>query len=135
MTQFTVIAEDVRVFDATVRDGRMLLRSGDLPSALGWELKPEGLCRGDVCVPVRDVESLRVEDRLDLAAVAGALRRPVVVDNDAGIAAVALPAEERARALDALEAPQFTLPDLDGRVHDLAEWHGRKKLLLAFATW
>jgi hypothetical protein len=67
--------------------------------------------------------------------VAGALDREAVVDTDARIAAIALPAEQRARALNDLEAPTFTLADLDGRLHDLEEWRGRKKLLVAFASW
>jgi hypothetical protein len=49
--------------------------------------------------------------------------------------AVALPAEQRRQALDSLEAPPFTLPDLGGAAHQLEEWRGTKKLLVAFASW
>ncbi len=56
-------------------------------------LKPAGLCRQDACVPGRRPGRLWVGEQLDLTAVAGALGRPVVVDVDAGMMAVALPAE------------------------------------------
>jgi hypothetical protein len=131
----SIITDEVREVEAVVDNGRLLLDPDRLPDALGWQLKPEGLCRDGVCVPVRDRSTLTVGTRLDLEAVAGALGRPAVVDADAGVAAIALPAEERRRALDGLQAPQFTLPDLDGRAHTLEEWRGRKKLLVAFATW
>ena len=32
-------------------------------------------------------------------------------------------------------AVTLTLPDLDGTPHALAEWDGRKRLLIAFASW
>jgi hypothetical protein len=135
MERVTVVSDEVRVVEAVVADGRILLDRDALDAALGWQLKPEGLCRDDVCIPVRDAAALVVGERVDLSAVAGALHREVVVDTDARIAAVALPAEQRARALNDLEAPTFTLADLDGRLHDLEEWRGRKKLLVAFASW
>jgi len=131
----TVITEEERTVDASVADGRVLVDQGQLPAAIGWELKVEGLCRDDVCVPVRDRDALFVDGRVDLAAVAGALHRPVVVDAAAGIVAMALPSEERRNALKAHHAPAFTLPDFDGNAHSLSEWHGRKKVLLAWATW
>jgi hypothetical protein len=70
-----------------------------------------------------------------VAAVAAALGRSTVVDADAGVVAVALPDEARRAALDALVAPPFALADLDGTVHDFAEWRGKKRLLVAFASW
>jgi hypothetical protein len=131
----TVITDEVRQVDALVVDGRVLVEPAALSSALGWELKPEGLCRDDVCVPVRDRDALFAGERLDVAAVAAALHRRTVVDTDAGIVAIALPNEERRRALNDHHAPGFTLPDLDGTAHSLEEWGGRKKLLFAFASW
>src|SRR5687768_3079137 len=133
MTLVTVVAEETRQVDATVAGGRVLIDPERLLDALGWELKPEGLCRDEVCVPVRDAGALHVDGRLDLAAVAAVLGRASVVEAEAGIVALALPAEERRRALDGLDAPPFSLPDLDGVSHSLDEWRGRKKLLVAFA--
>jgi hypothetical protein len=135
MPEVTIISEDVRTIEATLSDGRILVDPTELPAGIGWELKPEGLCRDDVCVPVRDAQTLFVSDRLDVARVADALGRPIVVDADARLASIALPAEERRRALDSLVAPSFELADLEGRSHRLEEWHGRKRLLVAFASW
>jgi hypothetical protein len=131
----TIIGYDVRNIDADVDDDQVLIDAAHLPDALGWELKPEGLCRDDVCVPVRDQSALFVGDRVDVARVAAALGRPAVVDGDARLVSVALPAEQRRQALDALVAPSFELADLDGTLHQLEEWRGRKKLLVAFASW
>lgn len=130
-----MIGDVARTVDVTVSDGRLLVDPAQLPAALGWELKPEGLCRDDMCVPVRDPSVLSVGDQLDLAAVSTALGRPIVVDADARLAAVALDAEARRQALDDLVAPPFALADLDGNLHTLHEWRGRKKLLSAFASW
>src|SRR4029453_16133460 len=91
----TIIGEDVRSIDADVDGDRVLLDAARLPDALGWELKPEGLWRDDICVPVRDQSALFVDDRVDLGSVAAALGRPAVVDTDARIVSGALAAEHR----------------------------------------
>jgi hypothetical protein len=115
----------------------VVLAPADLESVLGWDLKPEGLCCGEVCVPVRDrslVEPAGEGNGVSLQGVASLLDRPLVVDLEAGVAALGAPRADRRRAL-AGTAPSFTLPDLDGHVHDLEEWHDRKKVLVAFASW
>ena len=137
MRQITIITDGVATVDgeADPDRGSFLVEPADLMTALGWELKPDGLCRGDVCVPVRDMDAVRVGERIDLAAVVDALGRPSVADLDAGIMAVALPAELRRRALRDLDAPDFTLPGLDGHSHSLSDWAGRKRLVVAFSSW
>jgi hypothetical protein len=132
MAQMTFISDRTREAEAEVDSGRLLVEVRALPEAIGWELKPEGLCRDDACVPARD---LSAGGPVDIAAVAAALGRQCVVDADARVAAIALDAETRRQALDALHAPAFALPDLDGVVHHLSEWSGRKKLLIAFSSW
>jgi peroxiredoxin len=131
----TIVSDETIDVDGEVVDGRVLVAVDALPDALGWTLKPEGLCRDDTCVPVRDRDALVVGEQLDLVAVADALGRPVVVDADAGIVAIALDQEQRRAALESLAAPDVTLRDLDGDEHSLSDWRGRKRLLHAFSSW
>jgi peroxiredoxin len=135
MSDLTLIDEDVHRVTGTTPKGRFLVDTAAFHSATGWELKAEGLCRGDICVPVADPRSLTVEGRLDMAPVAHALGRPVVIDSNAGIAAMGVATDVRRQAGDGLEAPDFHLPDLDGTTHGLGEWQGKKKLLVTFASW
>jgi peroxiredoxin len=137
VSQITIIDTGSRQVEAGIDAGRgtFLVDADQLSGALGWELKPSGLCQDSTCVPVDDAGSLTVRGRVDLAAVARALGRPVVVDVDAGLMAVALPAEPRRQAREELQAPGFELPDVDGTLHALSEWAGVKKALVAFSSW
>ncbi|HWD51746.1 MAG TPA: TlpA disulfide reductase family protein [Acidimicrobiales bacterium] len=137
MSRITVIsytAESVEGFVDQARSS-LLVAPDQLPAALGWELKPAGLCRDDICVPVADPSALMVDGKVDLTALAGALRRQIVVDTGIGVAAVSLPSEQRDLALEGLRAPEFDLPDLDEHLRSSREWDGRKKLLVTFASW
>lgn len=106
-----------------------------LREGLGWELKPEGLCRGSVCIPVRDRTALVDDTGIELAALANALGRPMAHDAAENTAVLGIDAAERATALATLDAPDFTLPDLSGRLHSLSEHRGKKVLLIAYASW
>ena len=103
--------------------------------ALGWQLKPEGLCRGETCVPVRDRAALLNGDGIELGALARLLDRPLATDVEEGVAVLGASAADRAHRLASMEAPDFTLPDLQGRPHSLSDHRGRKALLIAWASW
>jgi len=132
----TVIYESRSVeVEATVRGDAIRLAPEGLARALGWELKPHGLCRGDTCVPVRDRAALVTDDGIDVAALARLLDRPLAIEAAEGVAVLGASAGDRAARLASLEAPDFTLPDLDGRLHSLHDQRGRKTLLVAWASW
>jgi hypothetical protein len=120
---------------STTADGYARLSEQALRESLGWELKPEGLCRGEVCIPVQDREGLVHEEGVDLAAFAGILGRPVVIDTAQSVAGLGTAAASQAAAMATLEAPDFELPDLAGRLHTLSEHRGKKVLLIAYASW
>ena len=44
-------------------------------------------------------------------------------------------AGERAQALDTLAAPDFELPDFDGKTHRLSDYRGQKVFLATWASW
>ena len=61
--------------------------------------------------------------------------RPVAADLDERAAYLGTPASARARQLASLVAPDFTLPDLEGRRHSLADHRGAKVFLVAYGSW
>ena len=130
-----VDGSDVSRVDGDATSTTVLLAPDALEAATGWDLRPEGLCRGDVCVPRRDGDGLVVDDKIDLAAFAAVMQRPLAYDADAGIAVLADAPEQHAAAFDARVAPEWTLPDLDGNPVSSADFAGRKKLLVAWASW
>jgi hypothetical protein len=135
----TVLATEAADGAATLgaeRDGdRYLVPASVLPGVIGWTLKPEGLCRDDVCVPLWDRAAVVVDDLVDLVGVAGALDRPVLVDEPAGVIAIGSPRGDRRQALTGRRAPDVELPDLDGRLHRLEQFLDRRVTLVAFASW
>jgi len=120
---------------AQLAGGRVQVDPADVEAALGWKLAREGLCRGSVCIPVRDRASLVGSGGLDLEVLAALLERPLALDAEERVAALGERAEDRAAALASLEAPDFTLPDLSGRLHTLSDHRGKKVLLIAYASW
>lgn len=98
----------------------------------GWELKSQGLCKDDACVPA---PQLAEEDGVDLNAFAKLLDRPLAVDDDERGVAIGASSRARIEALQSLDAPDFSLPDLAGKVHRLSDYRGKKILLAAFASW
>ena len=107
--------------------------AADVLSTTGWELKPEGMCRGDVCVPLP--AGMTSGGRVDLAGFWRHMGNPVL-SSDAGDAwMLGTGVEARRAALEGLEAPDFTLPDLAGKPHTLSSLHGRKVFLATWASW
>ena len=136
MDELTILNDDgTATVAARVVDGTALLPPRALGDAIGWELKPEGLCRDDVCVPVRDREELTVDGAVDLAAVARVLRRPFVIDEKARVAVVGASAAQRHDERAGLRVRDFTLATVGGERVRWSSLGRKKKLLFAWASW
>ena len=61
--------------------------------------------------------------------------RPVALDEAERVAYLGVSAGNRGGRLASLEAPDFTLPDLDGRSHSLSDHRGVKVFLVAYGSW
>ncbi len=133
---FTLLDETRAVpVDATVAVDGVRLSPAAVRDALGWELKPQGLCKDDTCIPIPPSAALVRDGAIDLATLADLLGRPLALDAAESAACLGVAAADRARTLASLDAPDFTLPDLDGRPHTLSAYRGKKIFLIAFASW
>jgi len=96
----------------------------------GWQLKPEGGCRGDVCIPL----SKPAGATIDVAAVARDLGMPLVKAEGRDLWALG-PAAPQGRALTTAEAPDLRLPDLAGNEFRLSSLRGKKVVVYAWAPY
>ena len=120
-------------------DSALWISAADLVRATGWMLKPEGLCREDICIPMPDDGSWAQarEERiyLDLSSFAQRLDQALVRDEEHEVWALAEAPLLQGRELGTGLAPDFELPDLEGRKRRLSEFRGKKVLLLTWASW
>ena len=105
------------------------LSADELRRATGWELKAEGLCRGDLCVPFPSDDRSTV----DLEALSKRLGRPLLHDAAHGL--WSLGPESGGRFLADARFPELTLPDLDGEPFSFSSLLGRKVVMVAWASW
>jgi hypothetical protein len=103
----------------------------DVAARTGWEAKPEGLCKGDVCVPLPG--GTPPDGRLSVEMLAERLRMPLVHDEEHHL--WALGPESGGRALTTAVVPDITLPDRNGAPFALSSLRGQKVLLVAWASW
>lgn len=137
MTILLTETQELVLPDARAEGEQLWLSPAELEAATGWSSRPEGLCRGSVCVPIppgRERDFVR-DDRIDVAALWQHLGHPLAHSADGGAWVLGAGAADRAAALRSLRAPDFTLPDRHGRLHSLAEHRGDKVLLVSWASW
>jgi hypothetical protein len=105
--------------------------AAEFEAGTGWAARPEGMCKGEACVPVPG--AIGGDGRIDAEAVAAKLGMPLESEPSTGI--WALGPESGGRALTTAVAPDLELPDVDGNPFKLSALHGRKVLLVAWASW
>jgi hypothetical protein len=104
----------------------------ELRRRTGWELKPEGACKGELCVPLP--ETALADGHVDLRVLAERLGMPLLRDEEHDLWALG-PETLAGRALTSAEAPELVLPDLDGKRFELSSLRGLKVALVAWASW
>ena len=111
---------------------RLEVEPSELDAATGWQVKPEGACKGDRCVPLRGAES-GPEGRLDARVLAERLGMALVADERHGL--WALGPETGPRALLSAQLPDLELPDRHGRPFSLRSLRGTRFVMVAWASW
>jgi hypothetical protein len=112
----------------------LLVAPAAFESGTGWALRPEGACKGEVCVPL-PAGSHFADGRLDVRVVADRLGMPIVADRERGLFALGPETAVTGRALTTAVAPELELPDAEGRPFRLSSLRGKKVVLLAWSSW
>ena len=104
---------------------RLDIGAEEFQQATGWEIKPEGACKAEVCValPDRPFEVLAAAERLGMAVV-----------SEPGLWAVG-PETLGGRALATADASDLRLPDLDGNEFRITSLRGQKVLVISWAPY
>ena len=117
---------------ASVITQQMTVPVGEFEQHTGWQLKPEGACKGDLCVPLPG-DAVK-DGSVALDVVADRLGMPVVADEQRGVFSLG-PESITGRALSTATAPELVLPDVDGNDFRLSSLRGQKVLLVAWAPY
>ena len=144
--QITVLAGGgTTTLPAAERTGELWLKKGDVPAAVGWEIRPEGVCAGEVCVPLHgelERQLLERRDNEEWFSVSGFARhvgQPFA--REASVWSFGAPRHEwegsslGAGGAGGRVAPDFALPDRHGKVWSLSDFRKRKVFLVTWASW
>jgi hypothetical protein len=113
----------------------------DLPRVNDFELKPEGACIDNLCIPVRQDRDSELFVRrggqgwFNVTELARRLQQAFVVDHDHRVWSFGAIPVTRNSFLQSAMAPDFELPGRDGTPVRLSDFRGKKVLIVTWASW
>ncbi len=134
-------ATDVFTPAPAIPTNDLWITTAELTRATGFELKPQGVCRKELCFPLpsaRKSEFLTKHGNIqwfNLSAFARLLHQPIAFDRNLATWYFGPRPEVQNNFLASFQAPNFTLPDMDGKPHSLADFRGKKVLIVTWASW
>jgi hypothetical protein len=143
----TIVYDDAATDVTSAREDadQLWITTADLKRATRFEVKPQGVCRDELCFPLpkarrdafihKDAGASRLSQTwFNMTAFAQLVHQPVAHDAALATWYFGLRADQR-QQLSSLQAPDFTLPDLQGKPHKLSDFRGKKILLVTWASW
>ncbi|MCU1255256.1 MAG: TlpA family protein disulfide reductase [Candidatus Angelobacter sp.] len=143
----TIVYDDTATELATAREDadQLWITTADLKRTTHFEVKPQGVCRDELCFPLpkakreafihKDAgESKGSLTWFNMSAFAQLVHQPVAHDAALATWYFGLRSDQR-QQLSSLQAPDFTLSDLQGKLHRLSDFRGKKILLVTWASW
>lgn len=132
---------ELRTPDPFIESKDLWVTLAELTRATGFVLKPQGVCRDELCFPIpkqRKGDFLVRRGKLtwfNLSAFARLVKQPVAHDEKLGSWCFGPRPEAQSAYVRTLEAPNFALPDRNGKLRSLADFRGKKVLLITWASW
>jgi len=105
----------------------------DLPRINDFEVKPQGACRNDLCIPIP--KTMAHGEWFNLSAFARKIGETVVADSGTHVWSFGEIPALSGSYLSSRMAPDFAVPDRKGRVVHLSDFRGKKVFLHTWASW
>ena len=126
--------------EAAATDGSNLwVSSADVATVNGFKPKSKGFCAADLCIPVPNSDDWRRQFRgkvyFDVTRFAGKVNQAVVASEAKTTWSFGAVPRLDQGGLSSGKAPDFSLPDRDGKLVRLSDFRGKKVLLLTWASW
>ena len=137
-----VVGGEVIEIEKTLPDVQDLWVSPeDFTRINGFEIKPQGACYEDMCVPVKqdaDNELFVKRDGkswLNVSKFASKIQQAFVSDQESKAWSFGMVPSSRKSFLDSAIAPDFELKDRNGDLVKLSDFRGKKVLIITWASW
>lgn len=137
----TVLAQEntLEIEHALLDGDELLVPSENVQAITGFELKPQGLCTAEVCIPI-PADSGWVTKRegatyFNVTRFAATVDQVFAVDTEQKVWSFTPVPRIQKSLLAAREAPDFALLDRDGKVVRLSDFRGKKVLVMTWASW
>lgn len=127
-----LFGEKAVALDRVRSDGQNLwVASKDLPRINEFEVKPQGACRADICIPLS--KTLKNGEWFSLTGFASKIGETVVADQN--VYSFGEIPVLRGGFYNSRIAPDFAVPDRKGKIVHLSDFRGKKTLVLTWASW
>ena len=133
----TVLTENSAIQSSAQAGTALWMSPDEVATATGWTLKPEGLCKADICVPVPAgaQDDFVADGKVNISAFWSHMGKIATASSDGDVWFLGEGAQTRNNALMSLDAPDFTLPDFHGKLHSLSDFRRQRVLLITWASW
>jgi peroxiredoxin len=139
----TILTVDhtTKIANPLIVGDELYIPQDEVAAAIGFDIKPEGACRGGLCIPLDNSPEAgffrKVDDRdyFNVSKLAARLKQPVVVDGKHKVWSFGPVPTAPSGGTDSVLAPDFALADKDGKLVRLSDFRGKKVLLLTWASW
>jgi hypothetical protein len=137
-----VVGGDVIEIEKTLPDVQDLwVTSQDFTRINGFEIKPEGACYNDICIPLKqDADNDLYVNRdgqawYNASGFAAKVQQAFVADSESKVWSFGMVPTARKAFLKSAVAPDFELTDRNGDTVKLSSLRGNKVLIITWASW
>ncbi len=137
-----VVGGDVIKIDQTLPDVQDLwVKAKDFSRINGFEVKPEGACYKDLCIPLKqDADNDLYVNRdgeswFNATGFAAKVQQAFVADRESKVWSFGMVPTARKAFLKSAIAPDFELQDRNDNNVKLSSLRGKKVLIITWASW